>query len=329
MEWEGLLPFRRIFLGITGILFTAIFFAALWKKGERKELTTSLEKPRVQMEIKEISIKPETCEEKGEQPEIRKVDRVRRLFSKGKDKLPIVETITYTSSVPWLKGRPAWIADYASHYNTSKHFIARSLNGKPEYLKQDVAPGDKFNVFRSDKEIEFYLLVDLSRCTMDFYYLDKGENERVFLKSYPIGVGRLDSYSPSGSLTPLGKYLLGSKVAMYRPGDESYFQNRKTHMVEVFGTRWLPFQEEISGCTDSAKGYGLHGVPCKYDAEKGELIEDPTGVGGYNSDGCIRLSKSDIEEIYAIVVSKPTVIEIVKEKKEAILPMARENFLDE
>ncbi len=66
------------------------------------------------------------------------IDRIFQLFTTGPTKLPIVETVHYSSSVPWLKGRPAWIADYASHYNTSRHFIARSLNGKPDYFSQKV-----------------------------------------------------------------------------------------------------------------------------------------------------------------------------------------------
>src|SRR5690348_14356285 len=85
------------------------------------------------------------------------IDRVFQLFTLGPSKLPIVETITYASTVPWLKGRPAWLVDYASHYNTSRHFIARSLNGKPDYFSQKISEGSRFNVFRTDKRIQFYL----------------------------------------------------------------------------------------------------------------------------------------------------------------------------
>ena len=85
-------------------------------------------------------------------------DRIEELFNKQDPRLPIVETIIYKSRVPWQKGRPAWLSDYASHYETSRHFIARSLNGSPDYLKQDLAEGNRFNVLRLDKEINFYLL---------------------------------------------------------------------------------------------------------------------------------------------------------------------------
>jgi len=88
------------------------------------------------------------------------IDRIFQLFTLGSTKFPIVESVTYCSSVPWLKGRPAWLSDYAAHYNTSRHFIARSLNGKSDYFSQKVSEGSRFNVFRTDKHMQFYLLVD-------------------------------------------------------------------------------------------------------------------------------------------------------------------------
>lgn len=56
------------------------------------------------------------------------IDRIFQLFTSGPMKLPIVETVTYSTNVPWLKGRPAWVADYANYYNTSRHFRASLLD---------------------------------------------------------------------------------------------------------------------------------------------------------------------------------------------------------
>jgi len=324
----GILSFPKIFISCVIVLFLGIGIAGVVKKKSKEGEVVSVQELVVQEEQtqeknSELLQVTNVCEEKKKTK-----DRIRLFFSRGMDKLPIVETITYTSRVSWLKGRPAWIADYASHFETSRHFIARSLNGRPDYLSQRVAPGDKFNVFRLDKNINFYLLVDLKACSMDFYYLDYDNDERVFIKSYPIGVGRLDDYSPSGSLTPIGKYSLGGKVAIYKPGVEHYFQNQKTHMIEVFGTRWLPFERELENCSDSAKGYGIHGVPCNYEPETEVLSEMENILGTYTSDGCIRLKKDDIEELFSIVITKPTIVEIVKNKSEAVLPMAKENNLE-
>ena len=248
------------------------------------------------------------------------VNRIIQLFTTGSAKLPIVETVTYQSSVPWLKGRPAWVADYAVYYGTSRHFIARSLNGKPDYFSQKVADGSRFNVFKKDKRLQFWLLVDVSRCKMGFYYLDLDTNERVLLKTYRVGLGRLDTQKSSGTLTPLGRYSLGSRVAIYKPGITGFHQDQKTEMIRVFGTRWLPFEEELERVTASAKGYGIQGAPWVEDPKTGQLIESRDVLSKYDSDGCIRLSSEDIEELFSIVITKPTYIEIVRDFHEAHLP---------
>lgn len=240
------------------------------------------------------------------------VDRVQELFDTGTGKLSsIVETIVYKSRVSWLNGRAAWLADYATHYATSRHFIARSLNHKPDYLTQKVTEGDQFNVFRKDKKIEFYLLVDMSSCKMFFYVIEGQDKVRTLLKTYNVGLGRLEPNSPSGSLTPLGKYSLGSKIVSYKPGSMGIFHNETTEMIRIFGTRWIPFDKEISGTTAPAKGYGIHGAPW-IEGKNKELVEHVNCISKYESDGCIRLIAKDMEELFAIVVTKPTTIEIVK-----------------
>lgn len=238
-------------------------------------------------------------------------NRIGELFNIEGAKLPIVETIRYKSKVPWLEGRPAWLSDYASHYKTSRHFIARSLNGKPDYFKQDIIENARFNVFRSDKDFQFRLLVDLSRLRAWFYYEDLGTKERVLLKTYPVGIGRVDGSKVSGLLTPLGQYSLGSKVAIYKPKMMGHHQGKQVEMMTVFGSRWIPFDKEIKGCTASAKGLGLHGVPWNKQSS-GELAQNKSNLGKCCSDGCIQMASEDVEEFFAIVITKPTVIEIVK-----------------
>jgi hypothetical protein len=246
-------------------------------------------------------------------------DRIERLFALDSSKLSIVETISYTSRAPWMKGRPAWIADYASHFGTSRHFIARSLNRKTDYMTQKIAPGDRFNVFKKDRNIQFHLLIDLSRCRMWFYCLDLDKQERMLLKTYRIGLGRIDSKRKSGYLTPVGKYLCGEKIAIYKPGTFGFFQDQKVEMIRIFGTRWIPFDQELDGCSESAKGFGLHGAPWVEDPQTHTLVEDLNRLGKYDSDGCIRLASSDIEEIFSIVITKPTVVELVKDFHQAKL----------
>jgi len=294
-----------LYLSLTVLL--AGSFAYFTKEKEELEIEVVAAPP---IQKKQISTGKKTENEETNA----EVNQIRRFFSKGVDKFPFIKTITYSSRVPWLKGRPAWIADYASYYQTSRHFIARSLNGKEDYVSQNVSSGATFNVIDPEKDIEFHLLADLSKCTLDFSYLDKETNEQVLIRSYPIGVGRKDEYSPSGCLTPLGTFKLGEKIAIYKEGVENYYQNKKTHMIEVFGKRWIPFGEEVADCTDNAKGYGLHGLPFVRNGTTDEFVEDLSCLGKYSSDGCIRLTERDMNELFAIIITKPTFIKIVKER---------------
>ena len=50
------------------------------------------------------------------------------------------------------------------------------------------------------------------------------------------------------------------------------------------------------------------------------LIEDKSLIGNADSDGCIRLTSDDIEEIFSIVISRPTSVELVKDFNETTLP---------
>ncbi len=317
---------KILFLGAIGI-FAIIGGVALFKRAPAAKQPISAEAPK-----KEASKPKEAPKVKGVQntslassnsttaQDFPNIDRIFQLFTTGPSKLPIVETVTYASSVPWLKGRPAWIADYATYYATSRHFIARSLNGSADYFTQKVSPGSRFNVFRKDKRINFHLLVDLSRCKMGFYYLDLDTKERVLLKTFSIAVGRPDPQSTSGSLTPLGTYSLGSKIAIYKPGTTGFFRDQKVEMVSVFGTRWIPFHEAIEGTAVLTKGYGIHGVPWTLDTKTGQLVECREVIGKSDSDGSILLFAEDMEELFSVIITKPCFVTIVKDFRQARLP---------
>lgn len=257
-------------------------------------------------------------ESEAVEADLPEADRIEEFFNKHDPKLPIVETLTYKSHVPWQKGRPAWLSDYAGHYGTSRHFIARSLNGQPDYLKQELAEGDQFNVLRQDKNFEFHLVIDTSRCRLWFYYQDLDEHQKVLLKTYTVGLGRLDTSKASGLLTPLGTYKLGDRIAIFKPGMMGLRHGNHIEMITVFGTRWIPFEKEIGPCTAPAKGLGIHGTPWIKGAE-GRLTDSLAGLGKYESDGCIRLATADLEELFAIIITKPTVVEIVRDVRESSL----------
>lgn len=249
-----------------------------------------------------------------------KIDRMGQLFSIGASKLPIVETVSFSPKVSWLEGRLAWIADYASHYKTSRHFIARSLNGKADYFSQNVSHGNKFNVYKIDRPFDFHIGIDLSSCQMALYYHDTLTDERVLLKTYTVGVGRKDEAKTSGYLTPTGTYKLGSKIAIYKPGIMGTFQDKKVEMIRVFGTRWLPFEAVDESTATAARGLGIHGLPWLDASDGAHLEENLTSIGGYSSDGCIRLAKDDVEELFAVVISKPCYVHIAHSLEEMNMP---------
>lgn len=318
---------KFLIIGSLG-LFLFIIVLAVFKPKEPKKNLEDLAVQEVVIEDVELTKTPtpivkappkEQPKEKVLEASLPEKNDIHRFFTTDVTKFPIVETVSYTSRVPWLEGRSAWIADYASHYRTSRHFIARSLNRSADYFTQRVSPGDYFNVFSPEKNVEFHLLIDLSRCKMWFYYHDVSDESRVLVKTYDVGLGRKDAKKASGYLTPLGTYQLGEKVAIYKPGMLGYFQDQKVEMIQVFGTRWIPFDKAVSANTEPPKGYGIHGSPWSSDPKKG-LIEDRTHIKKYDSDGCIRLSSQDMEELFAIIITKPTFVHIVKDFHEAKLP---------
>lgn len=309
---------------ISMLLFGIIGFLALFQNSSAAPAATTkpIEVPlgrelRVAKPI--AAVTPQQVQKKSEQTSLPEANRIDQLFNKEGPKLPIVETITYKSRVSWQKGRPAWLSDYASHYHTSRHFIARSLNGKPDYFKQDLAEGDRFNVLSTDKNIAFHLIVDTSRCKMWLYYDDLDTTKRTLLKTYPVCLGRVNGSKASGLLTPIGKYTLGNKVAIYKPSTMGYHKGQHIEMISVFGTRWIPFDKELENCSSPPKGFGIHGVPWKLNPS-GTYEEDRTSLGKYESDGCIRMASDDIEELFAIIITKPATIELVKDFFDAKQP---------
>lgn len=103
-------------------------------------------------------------------------------------------------------------------------------------------------------------------------------------KVYVVAVGKKSSPSPTGTFTIMRRvtnptYWHDGKVVA--PGPEN-----------PVGTRWMGL---------SAKGYGIHGTNA------------PRSIGKAASSGCIRMRKSDLEELFAAVKTGDQV-EIVGER---------------
>lgn len=332
----------RIFLFISLVLFGAIGVAAIVKrKAAKVEVVQQQESEPAKTQVIEIDlsqlhtatpVKPPVQAQivqtqKEEKPrdvpqpisvDVPDVDRIELLFQKNSP-LPIVQTIPYKSKVSWKTGRSAWLVDYAAHYKTHLHFIARSMNGKADYNPRPAAEGQLFNVLSSNINFKFHLVIDISRCKLFLYAVMPDQQEHVLLKTYNVGLGRPDSSKPSGSLTPTGKYSLGSRIAIYQPKMMGNYRGKRTEMITVFGTRWIPFEKEVGPCSEPAKGYGIHGTPWHLNSE-GRLVDNTESIGKYESDGCIRLRAQDVEEIFAIITTHEAIVEIVSDFSKVVLP---------
>jgi len=328
----------RIFVAVTLLLFAGIGTAVFCKKGKAKKSenasVSSAKLAPIEIDLAalpnankkvEVIATAEVAPQHQEPPAANPTsdllpdeDRVQLLFQK-ESPLPIVKTISYKSRVSWKSGRSAWLVDYASHYKTHLHFIARSLNGRPDYNPKAASEGERFNVLTSDRPFHFYLVIDISRCKLWLYSVLDDTQERTLLKTYRCGLGRINNQKQSGCLTPIGKYSLGNRIAIFQPKMMGNHKGKRVELITVFGTRWIPFEKEIAGCSEPAKGFGIHGTPW-HQGEDGKLSDNTASVGRHESDGCIRLRQPDIEELFAIISTHKTIVEIVPDFLKIKLP---------
>jgi len=107
------------------------------------------------------------------------------------------------------------------------------------------------------------IIVNTATRRLHFYHRNR------FYKTYPVGVGK------PKTPTPTGDYKVVYKLV--NPGG-------------VFGSRWM-------GLNVPAGNYGIHGT------------NNPASIGHYVSLGCIRMYNRDIEEIFPITpISTPVKI---------------------
>ena len=94
----------------------------------------------------------------------------------------------------------------------------------------------------------------------------------TFFKFYYVGTGKNDS-------TPVGDFIIKNKQK-----DPVWFTNGKIipygDPENLLGTRWMGFD---------LKGYGIHGT------------WDDNSIGQQTSEGCIRLSNKEVEQLYDLL----------------------------
>jgi lipoprotein-anchoring transpeptidase ErfK/SrfK len=134
---------------------------------------------------------------------------------------------------------------------------------KSNNIKDDkILPGRKIKVWTAP----FSIVVDKSQNTLIL------KTDEEIIKTYIVSTG-INNSTPVGNFKIINKltqptwFKAGAVVAPNSPEN-------------ILGSRWLGFD---------FPGYGIHGT------------SDPGNLGKQITQGCIRMSNSDIEELYAIV----------------------------
>ena len=138
----------------------------------------------------------------------------------------------------------------------------------------------------------FHAIVDKSDFRLDVYVIAP-DGRRVFMKSFPVGLGEDDT-------TPIGQWAVrnGSKLENPRwtnpATGKSYGAGAADHPI---GKYWLVIRgtDEV---TKDLSGYGIHGTV------------DVTSIGRMASMGCVRMGADDIKLLYNLLVERHSTVEI-------------------
>ena len=147
--------------------------------------------------------------------------------------------------------------------------IAREYKTTPELIMKSnnisdslIIPGRKIKIWN----VPFSILVDKSQNIM----LLKSDEEVI--KTYIVSTGK-------DNCTPVGVFKIVNKLA-----NPTWFKAGAVvssgSPENVLGTRWMGFD---------LAGYGIHGTT------------EPKDLGKQVTQGCVRLSNSDVEELYNII----------------------------
>ena len=139
----------------------------------------------------------------------------------------------------------------------------------------------------------FHAVIHKGAYRLDLYLGDG--SERVFVRSFPVGLGEYDS-------TPVGRFKVrpNSKLinpAWTNPRTREYFS--PDNPENPIGNYWIGLKGIDEHLAD-VDGYGIHGT-----------IE-PDSIGRQQSMGCIRLHNEDVELIYELLVEEGSTVTVLE-----------------
>ncbi|WP_410983702.1 L,D-transpeptidase [Bacillus cereus] len=134
----------------------------------------------------------------------------------------------------------------------------------------------------------------VNKQTNKLAYINDGKIQKIF----PVATGKTNELTPEGTFDVVMKAKNPYYIAKNIPGGSP---------KNPLGSRWIGFNARG---TDGSK-YGIHGT------------NQPSSIGKYISQGCIRMKKQDVEYLFdripigtkvSIVKSKKTFQQLAKEK---------------
>ena len=156
-----------------------------------------------------------------------------------------------------------------------------------------IRPGQRIKALKGP----FHVVVHKGAFRLDLYadQTDSAGN-RIFLRSFAVGIGELDSETPLGAFrVRQNSKLIDPRWVNPRTGEVFASKDPKNPI----GNRWIGI-EGIDAQTESLSGYGIHGT-----------IE-PQSIGARGSMGCIRMLQADVELIYDMLVPLKSTVLIVE-----------------
>ena len=137
----------------------------------------------------------------------------------------------------------------------------------------------------------FHAVIDKETYRIDVYLGDG--NDRVFVRSYGVGLGEYNS-------TPVGLFKVRKNSKLINPP----WRNPRTreffsadNPMNPIGERWIGL-EGIDEQTKDLSGLGMHGTI------------DPDSIGTNSSMGCIRMHGEDVSQLYEMLVEGVSTVEI-------------------
>jgi hypothetical protein len=138
----------------------------------------------------------------------------------------------------------------------------------------------------------FHAVVSKSRFTMDLYFGAPGERGAMYVRSFPVGLGKHGS-------TPTGTWMVAPQSKLKNPkwwGTPDEPAREAGDPQNPLGKFWIGLHG-TDGDALGKEGFGIHGTI------------DPDSIGKEMSHGCIRLVNENVERVYEMLVDgKSTII---------------------